>query len=64
VTATVERAPGSIRKKQIKKATLEIIFQEGLKRLSTKNLADKCFIWYHVCYRIQKKRKFKIIEII
>ncbi len=37
---TTKRAPGSIRRKQIKRATLEIISVEGLKRLSTKNLAQ------------------------
>ncbi len=35
----VHRASGTVRKKQIKKATLEIISEEGLKKLSTKNLA-------------------------
>jgi AcrR family transcriptional regulator len=35
----VERASGSVRKKQIKRATLEIISNEGMKKLSTKNLA-------------------------
>ncbi len=33
------RASGTVRKKQIKAAALEIIFDEGLKRLSTKNIA-------------------------
>ncbi len=36
----VERASGAIRRKQIKRATLEIISEEGLKKLSTKNLAN------------------------
>ncbi len=36
----VERASGTVRKKQIKKATLEIISGEGFKNLSTKNLAS------------------------
>ena len=35
----VHRVSGAVRKKQIKKATLEIISEEGLKKLSTKNLA-------------------------
>ena len=33
-----ERASGTVRRKQMKKATLEIISNEGLKKLSTKNL--------------------------
>jgi AcrR family transcriptional regulator len=36
---TRKRESGTLRKKQIKRATLEIISEEGLKRLSTKNLA-------------------------
>ncbi|VAW30329.1 hypothetical protein MNBD_BACTEROID07-1958 [hydrothermal vent metagenome] len=35
----MKRAPGFVRKKQIKKATLEIISNEGQGKLSTKNLA-------------------------
>ena len=35
-----ERASGTVRRKQIKKASLEIISEEGMKRLSTKNLAN------------------------
>lgn len=38
MTVIVERKSGSVRKKQIKKATLEILFQEGVKRLLTKNI--------------------------
>ena len=37
---TRKRESGKLRKKQIKRATLEIISEEGLKRLSTKNLAQ------------------------
>ncbi len=36
----VERASGTVRKRQIKKATLDIIYNEGLKNLSTRNLAQ------------------------
>jgi AcrR family transcriptional regulator len=37
----IKRASGIIRRKQIKKATLEIISSDGLKQLSTKNLAHQ-----------------------
>ncbi len=36
---TVKRAPGILRKKQIKAAALAILSEEGMKNLSTKNLA-------------------------
>ena len=39
-SVTRKRESGKLRKKQIKRATLEIISDEGLKRLSTKNLAQ------------------------
>ncbi|HDO27684.1 MAG TPA: TetR/AcrR family transcriptional regulator [Bacteroidetes bacterium] len=38
MSVIVERASGPVRKKQIKKATLDIIYNEGLKNLSTRNL--------------------------
>lgn len=40
MTEIIERAPGSVRRRQIKKATLDIIYEDGLKKFSTKNLAQ------------------------
>ncbi len=40
MAVNTKRAPGIIRKQQIKKATLDIIHEEGLKKLSTRNLAQ------------------------
>jgi len=40
MSVIVERASGTVRKRQIKKATLDIIYNEGLKNLSTRNLAQ------------------------
>jgi TetR/AcrR family transcriptional regulator len=37
----MKRLPTAIRQEQIKKAVLEIIFEEGLSRLSTRNVANR-----------------------
>ncbi len=41
IMAENQHLSGVIRKEQIKKAVLDIVFSEGLKKLSTKNLAKK-----------------------
>ena len=55
---------GAIRKEQIKKAVLEIVFSEGLKKLSTKNLANKVGLSEGAIFRHFPTKQAIILEII
>lgn len=61
---TAKRASGSIRRKQIKKATLEIISEEGLKKLSTKNLAHHVHLSEGTIFRHFTSKKAIILSIL
>ncbi len=56
--------PTDIRKEQIKKAVLDIVFSEGLKKLSTHNLAQKVGLSEGAIFRHFKTKQDIILSII
>jgi len=59
-----QRASGTVRRKQIKRATLEIISEEGMKKLSTKNLADHVHLSEGAIFRHFHSKNEIILSII
>ncbi|MCD6557256.1 MAG: TetR/AcrR family transcriptional regulator [Bacteroidales bacterium] len=62
--AETKHLSGDIRREQIKKAVLEIVFSEGLKKLTTKNLAKKVGLSEGAVFRHYPTKQAIILGII